>query len=60
MDFNRDLKDALFQDTFPPGDVPFNFETRAPWYFYNHSKEVLPGVPAGAQYLPIIEGYLAR
>ena len=44
--------------TYPPGSMPFNFETRKPWYFYNESKEILPGKTSGAKYLPVINGHL--
>lgn len=47
-------------DTCPPSQVPFDFETRAPWYFYNHSKEILPGKPSGAKYLPVIDSRLVQ
>lgn len=46
------------QATYPPGSLPFNFETRGPWYFYNESKEILPGKTSGAKYLPVINGHL--
>jgi hypothetical protein len=46
------------KDTYPPGAVPFDFETRAPWYFYNESAEILPGKTAGATYLPVIQSFL--
>ena len=44
----------------PPQEVPFNFEARAPWYFYNASRETLPGLPLGAQYLPVFPGRLVQ
>lgn len=47
-------------DTYPPGAVPFDFETRAPWYFYNQSAEILPGKTAGATYLPVIQNRLVQ
>lgn len=47
-------------DTYPPGAVPFDFETRAPWYFYNESAEILPGKTAGATYLPVIQNRLVQ
>ena len=46
------------QATYPPGSLPFNFEARKPWYFYNGSKEILPGKTSGAKYLPVINGHL--
>ena len=48
--------------TFGPvvQQVPFDFEARAPWYFYNATKEVLPGLPVGATYLPVFPGRLVQ
>jgi len=46
--------------TYLPGSLPFNFETRGPWYFYNESKEILPGKTSGAKYLPVINGRLVQ
>lgn len=43
-----------------PQGMPFNFEFRAPWFFYNESKEILPGKTSGAKYLPVINGSLVQ
>ena len=48
------------QPVAPPQQVPYDFEARAPWYFYNASRETLPGLPVGATYLPLFPGRLVQ
>ena len=48
------------QPVVPPQQVPFDFEARSPWYFYNVSREMLPGLPAGATYFTVFPGTLVQ